>query len=170
MSKLFKIFGNFTYLDANLEEKWAEPDPSFVGEIVVNDLNEFVGYCDELYETTMSDLNKTRFLKGELIKNDNRYNLVFLKLSNDPEQSPLLYAIPNLENLESPNRGYWGALYLNHFCFQGQGRITIEEQPYSREDEIRIKKRFDEVDETITWNKQLLNIPIPTKITVFTLS
>ena len=59
MSKIFKISGNFTQ-----HGEWSAPDPSFVGEIVVDDANTFCGYCDELYDSEMSALNKTRFLAG----------------------------------------------------------------------------------------------------------
>ena len=57
MSKIFIISGNFMQYG-----EWSTPDPSFVGEIVVDDANTFYGYCDELYENRKSE---TRFLVGE---------------------------------------------------------------------------------------------------------
>ena len=153
MSKIFKISGNFRQYG-----EWSTPDPSFVGEIVVDDANTFCGYCDELYDSKMSALNKTRFLAGAIAPNgrNGKNGIAFYKMSNDGEQAPLMYVVPNLED---PSNGSWAALTpFGFFQPVGQARVEIEEKAASAfgEDEKRIKAKFDELDKNINGNDQLL--------------
>lgn len=147
MSKIFKISGNFMQYG-----KWSEPDPSFVGEIVVED-EKLQGYCNELYEHgEMSEVNKVRYLVGALTNNGKNGNLgaIFFKLSNDTKQSPLRYVVYDLTN---PAGGFWEAMRvmvpgtnLLRFVQQGRAKITIEEQDYSEEKAARIKAEFEKLD------------------------
>ena len=152
MSKLFKISGNFVQYG-----EWSTPDPSFAGEIFVDDANVFCGYCNELYDSDMlSEINKTRFLAGALAPNgkNGKTGIAFYKMSNDPIQSPLMYVIPDLENIQS---GEWAALGgFGYFEPQGKAKITIDEITHSEDKENYIKSQFEKVDRSIGVNDQLL--------------
>lgn len=151
MGKIFKISGNFMQ-----NGEWAQPDPSFTGEIFVDDASIFCGYCNELYASHMSEVNKTRFLAGAFAPNgkNGKTGIAFYKMSNDPIQAPLMYVMPDLDNVQS---GSWAALGLfGYFEPQGKAKITIEEATYSEDDESRIKSQFEEVDKSINGNDQLL--------------
>ena len=152
MSKIFKISGNFVQYG-----KWAKPNPSFEGEIVVDDANTFCGYCNELYDSNMSALNKIRFLAGAIAPNgrNGKDGIAFYKMSNDTEQSPLMYVIPELEN----GKGEWAAASWDRGFFTiDEARVEIEEKLTSvpEEDEKRIKAKFDELDKSVNFNKALL--------------
>ena len=64
MSKIFKISGNFM-----LRGKGSEPDPGFVGKIVVDDEDNFYGVCEELYDGPVTVNYKERFLAGSIAPN-----------------------------------------------------------------------------------------------------
>lgn len=148
MSKIFRISGNFTE-----NGKWAEPDPAFAGEIVVDKEGRFCGYCDELYGDEGGRytgdnyaLNKVRYLVGSVAEKNDGYGVRFYKLSNDPWQAPLIYNQHHAEN-----EGFWGALTvlnlpIGDFTYMGEARISLEELPYTEEDADRIKARFGELD------------------------
>ena len=120
------VFGNFEQFG-----KWSEPDPSFDGYIIVDDDGKFVGYLDELYgpvadmESLCNSLNNLRFITGYIANNgkDGAEGICYLKLSQDINQSPLLYVIPNLDQ-----EGEWGTMlgvfeYFNHL---GCARVSLE--------------------------------------------
>ena len=82
--------------------------------------------------------------------------IAFYKMSNDSEQAPLMYVVPNLED---PSNGSWAALTpFGFFQPVGQARVEIEGKAVSasEEDEKRIKTKFDELDKNINGNDQLL--------------
>lgn len=150
MSKIFKISGNFMENGG-----WAQPDPSFVGEIVADDDNTFHGYCNELYDGDTPDLNKTRYLAGTIATNSKtgKECIAFFKLSNYIEQAPLLYII-------SGEEGVWGAIFPwrgRADCFVvDEARVKIEEVTYDLEDEQRIENKFNELDMSINLHDHLL--------------
>lgn len=148
MSKIFKISENF--MQHNV---WSEPSPSFTGEIIVDDAGVFCGYCTELYNSRKSEV---RFLAGAFAPNgkNGKTGIAFYKMSNDPIQAPLMYVMPDLDNVQS---GSWAAPGLfGYFEPQGKAKITIEEATYSEDDESRIKSQFEEVDKSVNGNGQLL--------------
>lgn len=148
MSKIFKISGNFMQYNV-----WSEPNPSFTGEIIVDDAGVFCGYCTELYNSRKSEV---RFLAGAFAPNgrNGKTGIAFYKMSNDPIQAPLMYVMPDLDNVQS---GSWAAPGLfGYFEPQGKAKITIEEATYSEDDESRIKSQFEEVDKSVNGNGQLL--------------
>ena len=154
MSKIIKISGNFFQYG-----EWAEPDPAFVGEIVLEDSGTFYGYCDELYDEEMPDINKTRYLAGAIAANarNHKNGIAFYKLSNDDEQLPLMYVMPDLED---ENSGEWAALstFSGYFQRVDSAKVKIEEtNPDNPEEEAeRILNKFDELDQTINGNGQLI--------------
>lgn len=157
MSKIFKISGNFMQYG-----EWSTPDPSFAGEIVVDDDNTFHGYCNELYDSDAPDLDKTRYLAGKIATNSKtgKECIAFLKLSNFIEQAPLVYSA-------SGEEGAWGALApwgTNYYILDEEARIKIEEVAYSLKDEQRIENKFNELDMSINLHDYLL---LPEKMQSF---
>lgn len=150
MSKIFKISGNFMQYG-----EWSTPDPSFVGEIVVDDANTFYGYCDELYENRKSE---TRFLVGAIAPNgrNGRNGIAFYKMSNCSECTSLMYVVPDLEAPISD--GSWAELRFGLFRPMGPAKVKIEEKDDSdfEKDEKRIKTKFNELDKNIPINSELL--------------
>lgn len=155
MSRIFKISGNFAKYG-----KWSEPDPSFSGEIVVDEkyqpyaefcdwlyYSNFYGTCDELYNSDLMDINRTRYIAGVLVEDERkeRQGIIFLKLSNDPEQDPLKYVVPDLAN---PERGSWWAALTPFFGFlqQGKAKITLEEETFSEEEAENIMEKYDSLE------------------------
>ena len=151
MSRIFNISGNFMQFG-----KWSEPDPSFSGKIVVNEEDEFYGFCKELYSSNMSDNNRIRYIAGAFAKNgcNGQQGIAFYKMSNDSKQAPLMYVTPDLTDPES---GLWAALSIfGYFQEQGKSRITIEEETFSKDVENSIKAEYDTLDKGINWNDELL--------------
>ena len=148
MSKIFKISGNFVQ-----NGKWVQPDPSFAGEIVVDDDNTFHGYCNELYDTDTPVLNKTRYLAGVIATNSKtgKEGIAFFKLSNYIEQAPLLYII-------SGEEGAWGVIFpwRGDYSMVNKARVKIEEVTYDLKDEQRIENKFNELNMNINLHDQLL--------------
>ena len=151
MSRIFSISGNFMQFG-----RWSEPDPSFSGKIVVNEDDEFYGFCDELYSSNMSDVNRIRYIAGAFAENgyNRQRGIAFYKMSNDSEQAPLMYATPDLT---VPESGSWAALTIfGYFQVQGGSRITVEEETFSEEAEKSIKANYDALDKGINGNGELL--------------
>ena len=158
MSKIFKISGNFMMKNG----EWKQPDPSFAGEIVVDDDNTFHGYCNELYDADTPDLNKTRYLAGVIATNSEtgKEGIAFFKLSNYIEQAPLLYII-------SGEEGVWGVIFpwRGDYFIVDEARVKIEEVTYDLKDEQRIKNKFNELDMSINLHDHLL---LPEQMQSFT--
>lgn len=154
LSKIFKISGNYTQ-----DGKWAEPDPAFAGEIVVDETGKFCGWCEELCgryadtDATQKMPAKIRYLVGAVAKESEGYSLSFFKMTNEAQLMPLFYEIHGV----STTNGYWAARDLCcGFAAQGNARALLEELPYSEKDADRIKKRFREVDEDVNGNSALI--------------
>ncbi len=152
MSKIFKISGNFIQYG-----KWSEPDPSFAGEIVVDDTNIFCGYCDELYEVDVPVNYKTRFIAGAFAPNgrNGKIGIAFYKMSNNYDifVDPLMYVIPDLDDVGS---GSWATGSFGRFVQQGKAKVIVEEVTYSEDEANRIKSQFEKIDRSINLNDQLL--------------
>ena len=145
MGKIFLITGNFQQ-----DGKWSEPNPSFSGLIAVDDNGYCRGWCDELYHSKQPSKNKVRYLYGFLAKNRDNGNLgiAFLKLSNYERQTPLHYA---MYDLQDETRGEWASLQALSFeCVgfvrQGSAIVKIEEQEYANDAYEGILARFDELE------------------------
>ena len=155
MSKIFRISGNFVQFG-----EWAEPDPSFSGEIVVDEDGVFYGFCDELYEGDAGpDINRVRYLSGAFGPNgyNGQQGIAFYKMSNYALQSPLMYVAPDLNNTYS---GGWYAmdrLGVN-FMLQGIAKVFVEEEEYSKEKEISIKTKFGLLNTGINYHDILLEM------------
>ena len=151
MSRIFNISGNFMQFG-----KWSEPDPSFSGKIVVNEEDEFYGFCEELYSSNMSDDNRIRYIAGAFAENgrNGQRGIAFFKMSNDSKQAPLMYVTPDLM---VPESGLWAALSIfGYFQEQGRSRIVVEEETFSKEVEKSIKTKYDTLDKGINGNNELL--------------
>ena len=150
MSRIFKIFGNFMQF-----VRWSSPDPSFSGKIVVDDADEFYGICEELYDSSASDIERTTYIAGAFAANNQtgQRGIAFYKLSNDPGQPPLMYVTPDLTNPES---GSWAVLSFTCFQEQGRSRITIEEEVFSEEKANEIKAKYEHLRKDINHNGDLL--------------
>ena len=151
MSRIFNISGKFMQYG-----KWSEPDPSFSGKIVVNEEDEFYGFCEERYSSNMSDDNRIRYIAGAFAENgrNGQRGIAFFKMSNDSKQAPLMYVTPDLM---VPESGLWAALSIfGYFQEQGRSRIVVEEETFSKEVEKSIKTKYDTLDKGINGNNELL--------------
>lgn len=151
MSRIFRIFGNFMQYG-----RWSEPNPSFSGKIVMNDNYEFYGFCDEFYASNMSEANRTRYIAGAFAKNgrNGQRGIAFYKMSNDLEQAPLMYVVPDLTDQES---GSWAALSpFGYFQGQGKAKVAIEEEAFSKDEEDGIMDKYNALDRSVNGNGELL--------------
>lgn len=152
MSRIFSISGNFMQ-----RGEWVEPNPSFSGKIVVDKNDEFYGFCEELCASTMSDIDRIRYLAGAFANNgrDGERGIAFYKMSNEPMQAPLMYVMPNLK---VPKTGFWAKLHLlmGYFISQSDADITVKEEAFSAEEEANIKAKYDALDKNINAHSILL--------------
>ena len=158
MSKIFRISGNFTEYG-----EWTKYNPAFRGEIVVNEMGKFYGWCEQFCAegsarwnrepVPVNEFNKIRCLVGALAEEDGGYSLLFFKLSNTPWQTPLLYEIHGESvadctwSAEDPSGG---------FVSQGNAMVLLEELPYSEDVTNKIKEHFCEVDISLNKNDELV--------------
>lgn len=117
--KVFKISGKFQQYD-----RWSELDADFIGYFAKEDGSDvFTGYMEEQYDSPSSPI---RYIKG--LYNEEKNNIVFLKMTNDSELSPLVYTFPNLAQ-----KGVWTGYSLFFGGFfpmghaDGYAKVTIEE-------------------------------------------
>ena len=151
MSRIFRISGNFMQFG-----RWSEPDPSFSGKIVVNEENEFCGFCEELHHSNVLDVDRIRYIAGAFAENgrNGRRGVALYKMSNDPEQSPLMYVVPDLV---IPDSGSWAALSIfGFFQEKGRAKIIVEEEVFSKEEENSIKAKYDALNQGINGNYELI--------------
>ena len=142
--RIFEICGNFEQ-----NGRYAEPSPSFVGSLAVEENDRFVGYCKELYESNQPEENRLRFLCGGFFGVDHGHKgIVFLKLSNFTRQKPLLYGMTDLQKEES---GKWLSLRIDDggigFDVQGGAIVTATEKMFSDEEYQEILDKYSELDE-----------------------
>lgn len=152
MSKMiFRISGNMMQ-----DGEWMQPDPAFVGEIVVDEDGKFFGWCDSLYINNReqhSEPNWQHFLTGAVAEENGGYSLLFFRLSNVIWQPPMVCEIHDT----SPADCVWAAKDPGgSFVPQGNARAKLEKLAYSDEYAERIKQRFQEVDTTIDHNAELI--------------
>jgi hypothetical protein len=132
------------YLTGNFEQfgKWSDPDPGFKGHIIVENDGSFIGYLIELYgpvvgmESLHNDSNRIRLITGYIADNNknSEKGIAFLKLSEDENQSPLMYVVPDIDQ-----EGEWAALRMDSGCFERQGRAKISLEEVIESDEITEK-------------------------------
>lgn len=152
MNKLYEITGRF-YQDG----KWSEPDPSFKGRIIVDENKEFIGYCDELYDSDQPEENRKRFLIGVFANNarNNNEGIAFYKLSNYKRQLPLMYVLPDLSDKKN---GSWAVLnlMLGMFLPVGVAEVVIEPLEYDEKTEKEIEEEYNHLDKEDIITAQLL--------------
>ena len=120
-SQCFKIVGNFQQCNV-----WSQPDPGFVGHILVNTGDgSFKGYMEEQYP---SDYDITRLVSG--VFNEKMGRLIYYKLAKDPDVAPILYMFWDISSL-----GDWFAITrIGNLIHSGVARVKLE--PVSLTDEI----------------------------------
>lgn len=154
MSKIFKISG---CLCSFLNSVIIDPEPNFIGELVLNDDKLFYGYWDKYYERWGAPVVEKRFLSGAIAPNGTNYRkgIAFFELSNDAVITPIMYMLSDLEGLRC---GEWAVPGMTgHFEYRGKAKISLEEQPYSKKSQERIQSNFEEVDIGIFHNAELLS-------------
>lgn len=109
--RFFKLSGNFEQ-----DGKWATPDPSFRGSIMVGSNNFFKGYSKELYAAAG---NEVRYIIGYL-KSMSPLSVCFYKLSNTEDQAPLIYVVS-----ESKAVAEWAAPLFGYMTRQGSAIISL---------------------------------------------
>lgn len=149
MATFFRITGNFTYG----EGEWQTPDPSFIGEIEVQEDGFFVGYCKELYGAYGVDVDifgnasapqvmdglegyEDRLLAGYLYEAEPQ-GITYIKFAENPHLSPILYIITDLTR-----GGWWGglrSLISNAFIKMGEARTEILPLATSQDDETHAR-------------------------------
>lgn len=118
--KVFKVFGKFEQYN-----RWSDLEADFVGYFVKEDGSDvLIGYMEEQYD---SPYDPIRYITGMYLEENNQ--LVFLKMSNEEELSPLMYVFPDLNK-----KGVWShyeMFFEERFfsCGQADGyaKIKIEE-------------------------------------------
>ena len=118
-SKQFKISGKFQQYG-----RWSDLKDDFIGYFTkADDSDVFTGYMEEQYDSPSSPI---RYIKGLYIEQENK--IVFLKMTNDSELSPLVYTFPDLSK-----QGVWTgySLFMGGFFPMGHAdgfaKATIEE-------------------------------------------
>lgn len=163
--KVFKISGKFQQYD-----RWSDLEADFIGYFAKEDGSDvFTGYMEEQYGSPSSPI---RYIKG--LYNEEKNNIVFLKMTNDRELSPLVYTFPDLAK-----KGVWTAYSLFFGGFfpmghaDGYAKVTIEEvtenvaeltkkieETYAQVQEVGLKINMD-LMEDIEEYKIYLDIVIP---------
>ena len=157
MSKIFRISGNYV---SDKTGEWQTPDPSFMGEIVVDDHGQLHGYCNELYDHDIEE-NKVRYLAGHIAEHgdDNKKGICFLKLSNYEEQSPLMYTIPDLTDQE--RGGNWAAIVppIPIFVPINDAWIDLTEEIVEdpEKEAQRIMDKYNEINLHVGWNEDMVS-------------
>lgn len=149
--RIFKISGNYMQ-----DGKWAEPDPSFEGKIVVKEDGEFVGYCNELYAEALNDPGcEIRYLTGVLDSNEQsgHYGIAFYKMCNNSKPGTIMYCQFDLMN---PKTGSWAGLLFGRFMPEGGANLKLEEDEYTEEEAKRIRDTFDNLDKNDCCHEWLL--------------
>ncbi len=157
MSKIFRISGNYI---SDKTGEWQTPDPSFTGEIVVDDHGQLHGYCNELYDHDIEE-NKVRYLAGYIAEhgNDDKKGICFLKLSNYEDQSPFMYTIPDLSNKESG--GNWAAIVspIPYFVPINDAWVELTEEIAEdpEKEAQRIMDKYNEINLHVGWNEDMVS-------------
>lgn len=166
--KIYRISGNFTQHDF-----WSEPDPGFVGEIVVQEDGLFYGYQEEQY--SCYPYSPVRYING-VLKQDGvtgAYDIAFLKFSNERNLAPLAYVVSDLYHeigiwcgmevgfeigwdFGEPDGDPSAAYVYPRFRQQGNAKVTLEPIEYSPDKEEEILSKWKEIDLEFYWNKILV--------------
>ncbi len=157
MGKIFRISGNLKD-----HGEWRKPNPSFEGEILVDDEDNFTGYCNELYsvrpelESELKGRYEFRFLAGSFAKNgkDGELGMCFYKMSNSEEIESVVCLVPSLEKPEEGTYFFVGP--FNIFLPEDGVRVKLEEVDYSVEEASKIIDSFVNLDTRLYMNDSLL--------------
>jgi len=147
-ARICTIEGNFSQ-----DGRWANPDPSFEGEFLVDEEGRLYGYMKELRRTPYDPL---RFIAGYCLR-DGKDSLIccFFKFSNDLGLKPLMY-----DNFHTwKQSGAWAAVGMDDIGIimirQGEARIEIREASeydYSPQRVSDILTKFAKLDEIVNLN------------------
>ena len=126
LSKLFRISGYFRQ-----DESWQCEKPTFIGEVIMDQLPIFWGCCKEFGDGDTIRANATSFLAGAFTKRP-EIGLYFYKMYDNPPQDMLLCIIKDLKNC---GRGIWATPEKSggRFIERNIAQLDIEELPYSEE-------------------------------------
>ena len=157
MGKIFRISGNFKD-----HGEWRDPDPSFEGEILVDDDDNFTGYCNELYsvrpelEPDLKGKYEFRFLAGSFANNgkNGEKGICFYKMSNSSEIESIVCLVPDLHDPENGTYYFVGPFTI--FLPEDGIRVKLEEVAFSNEEAGRIIDNFVNLDTKIYMNDALL--------------
>lgn len=146
--KTFKIFGKFQQ-----NGRWSELKEDFIGYFSKEDNSDvFIGYMEEQFQS----IDPIRYIKGLYIEKENK--LLFLKMSNNPNMSPLMYKFTDI-NKDGLWAGY-SILFRNFFPIgiaQGGAKITVEEVIEGpTEIEKKIKRTYNNLDVNSKINMSLI--------------
>ena len=150
MSKIFNISGNF-----KKGGKWAEPEPYFTGEILVDSDGTFYGYSVEPKET--------KYLVGVITEDQKkgRTDVQFYIMSNESNILPVFYSTHGKGgNLTGRWHEMERQLNSNHMCSfipKGGAKVVVEKQPYSKKAENRIKTNFSKLKTGTVINGRIIN-------------
>lgn len=178
-SKLFKISGNFCR-GGHFEhdEKngcvfahgiWATSKidtPAFIGKIAMTDERFFCGYCSDIYDQNLSELDKNSYIVGALLPSlyYEQPSIAFYKLSNNPDKAPQMYTIINETD---PPTGAWsmytdvlvedGERSKRMFLHQGIATVSVEPSCPSQIDHRLIETLFDQCNPHVGYNGMMID-------------
>ena len=144
--RVFSIEGKFQE-----NGQYSELPADFKGFFVLEESGQIKGYMEEQYS---SRYDTERYIYGKYDEANN--NLVYLKMSTEPNLSPLLYCFPNLKR-----DGCWTAyipMLGGFFTFgqaEGYAKATIKEDTTMSSDEI-LAKYNKVVENCWNLNKELI--------------
>ena len=178
-SKLFKISGNFCRGGHFEHDKqngcvyahgiWATNKigtPAFIGEIAMTDEHFFCGYCSDIYDENLSELDKNGYIVGAMLPSlyHEQPSIAFYKLSNNPDKAPQMYTIINETD---PPTGEW-AVYTDvaakkgrrskkMFLHEGIATVSIEPSYPSQIDYKLTEMLFDQCDPHVGYNGMMID-------------
>ena len=139
MSRIFSISGRLIWIKNS-------PGLPFHGKIVVDDDGVFYGFCDK-------PLNGYIYLIGTLTEEGFGKGSKFYMLSNNPKQAPIIYIMLGPPDSED---GMWGIVFYFYAHIQGEAKITVKEEVFSKEVEDSIKTKYDTLDRNANGNGEIV--------------
>ena len=140
--QFFMISGNYQQYN-----QWSQPDPGFVGHILIDEDGVFKGYMEDLY-THPTGISPLRFVTGVYFEKDSK--LAYYKLIDSYDYAALLYVFKNTSDL-----GIWIAFNIGSSDFGGVAKIELK----SVESTPELLKKIQEIEEKVLkgpdWNKDL---------------
>ncbi len=143
MSKFFKVFGNIDW-----SGEWAEPDPFFSGEILVDKHGMIKGYCNCF---PVGRSRYKQYLIG-FMSQDGGNEAVLFQVASEDEASTTVFINPDFKKSESRWASMSTSAYLHgeddlvlsppKFMAHGGARIHFEEVGVSGAGLFRVNKNW----------------------------